>query len=183
MAHKIVELWAARLIGEELDEYLVSIATDLVNDEINQYAVNMAQVSGPLERNETRIGIWVCLPQIYRSSSLASERKGNRVIWDTSLLVTTYVGRLFHPLMISEPRGRDCAHAVPAELMVVSGLVQEVSLKSEADPPVVHPVREKDPRLRGTEGAMQPVLVADMLNPTIENEGNWGFAALHALPV
>jgi len=67
--------------------------------------------------------------------------------------------------------------------MVVNSWVQRVSLKIETDPPLAHPVSEKDPALRGTEGAMQLVLVAEMLNPTMERDGNCGFWILHALPV
>jgi hypothetical protein len=58
-----------------------------------------------------------------------------------------------------------------------------MSLKIETDPPVAQPVREKDPPFRGTEGATQPVLVAERLNPTMESDGHCGFAELHTLPV
>ena len=69
--------------------------------------------------------------------------------------------------MMKEPTGKDCAHVVPPEPIVLSGLVQAVSLKSEADPPLVHPVREKDPPFRGTPGAMQPVPCPERLDPTV----------------
>jgi hypothetical protein len=81
----------------------------------------------------------------------------------------------------------DCAHVVPSELIVVSSSVQAVLLKMETSPPVAHPVREKEPPprvppLKGTAGAMQPVLVVERLDPTMERDGHCGFAALHALP-
>lgn len=85
--------------------------------------------------------------------------------------------------MINEPTGTDSAHATPAESMVISGLVQVMSLKIETVPPVAHPVRENDPPSRGTEGAMQPVLVAERLNPAMVRDGNCGFCVLHKLPV
>ena len=84
---------------------------------------------------------------------------------------------------MKEPTGKERAHVVPAEPMVLSSLVQAVSLKIEADPPLVHPVREKEPPFRGTAGAMQPVLLSERLDPTVERVGYCGFTVLHWGPL